>query len=396
MNKLSIKDLQLKGKRLFVRVDFNVPLDQEGRITNDTRIKASLPTIQYAIANHARVILASHLGRPKGKSNPAMSLKPVATALEKLLRQPVQMAQDCVGDAVLAQSKALREGEVLLLENLRFHSQEESNDPEFSKQLASLCDLYVNDAFGTAHRAHASTAGMVPFVGKAAAGLLMEKELTYLGKATRNPDRPYVAILGGAKVSDKIEVIENLLGVVDVLLIGGGMAYTFLASEEYEIGKSLVETDKINTASDLLKMAQKRKVKLILPVDHVVTSKIDASAEHKVTSIQETPMDWMGVDIGPETIIRFKQQIAAAKTILWNGPLGIFEIEPFAQGTMAIAQAVAESHATTIVGGGDSIAAIHKAGVEGKISHISTGGGASLEFLGGLKLPGVEALSDKP
>jgi len=395
MNKLSIKDLQLKGNRLFVRVDFNVPFDQEGRITNDTRIKASLPTIQYALANHARVILASHLGRPKGKTNPTMSLKPVAAALEKLLRQPVQMAQDCVGDAVLAQSKNLREGEVLLLENLRFHSQEEANDPEFSKQLASLCDLYVNDAFGTAHRAHASTAGMVPFVGKAAAGLLMEKELTYLEKATRNPDRPYVAILGGAKVSDKIEVIENLLGVVDVLLIGGGMAYTFLASEEYEIGKSLVETDKIDTAGHLLKMAQDRKVKLILPVDHVVTSKIDASAEHKVTSIQETPMEWMGVDIGPETIVRFKQQIAAAKTILWNGPLGIFEVEPFAQGTMAIAQAVAESHATTIVGGGDSIAAIHKAGVEGKISHISTGGGASLEFLGGLKLPGVEALSDK-
>ena len=395
MNKLSIKDLQLKGNRLFVRVDFNVPFDQEGRITNDTRIKASLPTIQYALANHARVILASHLGRPKGKTNPTMSLKPVAAALEKLLRQPVQMAQDCVGDAVLAQSKNLREGEVLLLENLRFHSQEEANDPEFSKQLASLCDLYVNDAFGTAHRAHASTAGMVPFVGKAAAGLLMEKELTYLEKATRNPDRPYVAILGGAKVSDKIEVIENLLGVVDVLLIGGGMAYTFLASEEYEIGKSLVETDKIDTAGHLLKMTQDRKVKLILPVDHVVTSKIDASAEHKVTSIQETPMEWMGVDIGPETIVRFKQQIAAAKTILWNGPLGIFEVEPFAQGTMAIAQAVAESHATTIVGGGDSIAAIHKAGVEGKISHISTGGGASLEFLGGLKLPGVEALSDK-
>jgi phosphoglycerate kinase len=395
MNKLSIKDLQLEGKRLFVRVDFNVPLDQEGRITNDTRIKASLPTIQYALANQARVILASHLGRPKGKVNPAMSLKPIAAALEKLLRQPVQMAQDCVGDAVLAQSKNLRDGEVLLLENLRFHPQEESNDPEFSKQLASLCDLYVNDAFGTAHRAHASTAGMVPYVGKAAAGLLMEKELSYLGKATRNPDRPYVAIIGGAKVSDKIEVIKNLLGVVDVLLIGGGMAYTFLASEEYEIGKSLVETDKINTAGELLKMAQKRKVKLILPVDHVVTCKIDASAEHKVTSIQETPMEWMGVDIGPETIVRFKQQIAGAKTVLWNGPLGIFEVEPFAQGTMAIAQAVAESHATTIVGGGDSIAAIHKAGVEGKISHISTGGGASLEFLSGLKLPGVEALSDK-
>ena len=395
MNKLSIKDLQLKGKRLFLRVDFNVPLDQEGRITNDTRIKASLPTIQYAVANHARVILASHLGRPKGKVNPAMSLKPVAAALEKLLRQPVQMAQDCVGDAVLAQSKNLRDGEVLLLENLRFHPQEEGNDPEFSKQLATLCDLYVNDAFGTAHRAHASTAGMVPYVGNAAAGLLMESELTFLGKATRNPDRPYVAILGGAKVSDKIEVIENLLGVVDVLLIGGGMAYTFLASEEYEIGKSLVEIDKIPKASELLSMAQKRKVKLILPVDHVVTSKIDASAEHKVTSIQETPMEWMGVDIGPETIARFKQQIASAKTVLWNGPLGIFELEPFAQGTMAIAQAVAESHATTIVGGGDSIAAIHKAGVEGKISHISTGGGASLEFLGGLKLPGVEALTDK-
>jgi len=395
MNKLSIKDLQLKGKRLFIRVDFNVPLDQDGRITNDTRIKASLPTIQYALANQARVILASHLGRPKGKVNPAMSLKPVAAALEKLLRQKVQMASDCIGNEVLVQSKSLRDGEVLLLENLRFHPQEETNDPEFSKLLAALCDLYVNDAFGTAHRAHASTAGMIPYVGKAAAGLLMEKELTYLGKATRNPDRPYVTILGGAKVSDKIEVIENLLGVVDVLLIGGGMAYTFLASEGYEIGKSLVETDKINTARDLIKKAQEGNVKLILPVDHVVTSKIDASAEYKVTSIQETPMEWIGVDIGPETIARFKQQIAAAKTVLWNGPLGIFEVEPFAQGTMAIAQAVAESHATTIVGGGDSIAAINKAGVEGKISHISTGGGASLEFLGGSKLPGVEALSDK-
>jgi phosphoglycerate kinase len=395
MSKLSIKDLDLKGRRVFIRVDFNVPLDEEGRITDDTRIQASLPTIQHALSKGARVILASHLGRPKGKVNAKMSLRPVAEALSKLLGKKVLMASDCVGEVVVAQSKGLKDGEVLLLENLRFHPQEEANDPEFSKQLASLCDVYVNDAFGTAHRAHASTVGMVSMVGKGAAGLLMEKELSYLGKAVSNPDRPYVAIIGGAKVSDKIEVIDNLLNVVDVLLVGGGMAYTFLVAEEYEVGKSLVETDKISLAESLLKKATERKIKMLLPVDHIVASNVDAAADTKITSIQETPMEWMGLDIGPETVARFKAQIASARTILWNGPLGVFEIEKFAQGTMAIAHAVAESSATSIVGGGDSIAAVTKAGVEDRINHISTGGGASLEFLGGAKLPGVEALSER-
>jgi phosphoglycerate kinase len=394
MSKLSIKDLDLKGRRVFIRVDFNVPLDEEGRITDDTRIQASLPTIQHALSKGARVILASHLGRPKGKVNAKMSLRPVAEVLSKLLGKKVLMASDCVGEVVVAQSKGLKDGEVLLLENLRFHPQEEANDPEFSKQLASLCDVYVNDAFGTAHRAHASTVGMVSMVDKGAAGLLMEKELSYLGKAVSNPDRPYVAIIGGAKVSDKIEVIDNLLNVVDVLLVGGGMAYTFLVAEEYEVGKSLVETDKISLAESLLKKATERKIKMLLPVDHIVASNVDAAADTKITSIQETPMEWMGLDIGPETVARFKAQIASARTILWNGPFGVFEIEKFAQGTMAIAHAVAESSATSIVGGGDSIAAVTKAGVEDRINHISTGGGASLEFLGGAKLPGVEALSE--
>jgi phosphoglycerate kinase len=313
--------------------------------------------------------------------------------LEKLLKQKVIMAPDCVGEVVLNLAQSLQDGDVMLLENLRFHSEEEANDPEFSKQLASLCDMYVNDAFGTAHRAHASTVGMIKFVGKAASGLLMEKELNYLGKAVSSPDHPYVAILGGAKVSDKIEIIENLLKLVDCLLIGGGMAYTFLQAEEFEVGKSLVEADKIPLAKSLLKKAVERNVKLILPVDHVVTTKIDASAPTRVTSIQETPIDWIGVDVGPETIKRFKAHIAEAKTILWNGPLGVFEIDQFAQGTMAIARAVAESSATTIIGGGDSIAAVTKAGIADRISHISTGGGASLEFLSGQELPGVAALS---
>ena len=395
MSKLSIRDLDLKGKRVFVRVDFNVPLDEQGRVTNDARIQASLPTIQFVLQHQGRVILASHLGRPKGKVNPKMSLKPVAEALSKILNRKVSLASDCVGDAVLAQAKDMKEGDILLLENLRFHAEEEANDPEFSKQLAALCDVYVNDAFGTAHRAHASTVGMIPYVGEAAAGLLMEKELAYLGKAVSSPERPYVAILGGAKVSDKIGIIENLLKLVDVLLIGGGMAYTFLQAEEFEVGKSLVETDKVPLAESLLRKAEGSKGKLLLPIDHVVANKIDASADAKITSIQETPIEWMGLDIGPETIARFKTHIATAKTILWNGPLGVFEIETFAAGTIAIAQAVAESSATTIVGGGDTIAAVTKAGVAGKISHISTGGGASLEFLSGIKLPGVEELSEK-
>jgi phosphoglycerate kinase len=395
MSKLSIRDLDLKGKRVFIRVDFNVPLDQEGQITDDTRIQASLPTIQHALTKGARVILASHLGRPKGKPNPSLSLKPVAAALSKLLGRSVKMAADCVGEDVLNQAKSLKDRDILLLENLRFHAQEEANDPTFSKQLAALCDAYVNDAFGTAHRAHASTVGMIAFVSRAAAGLLMERELSYLSKATSNPDRPYVAVIGGAKVSDKIEVIQNLLNVVNTLLIGGGMAYTFLVAEEYEVGKSLVEEDKVPLAESLLKKALERNVKVLLPVDHVVADKFDAAAETKTTTIQETPIEWMGLDIGPETISRFKAQIATAKTILWNGPLGVFEMGKFAQGTMAIAHAVAESSATSIIGGGDSIAAVTKAGVEDKISHISTGGGASLEFLGGAKLPGVEALTER-
>ena len=395
MNKLSIRDLDLKGKRTFIRVDFNVPLDEEGRITDETRIQASLPTLNYAIQNQSRVILASHLGRPKGKVNAKLSLKPVAEALARALNRKVILAPDCVGQIVRSQTRSLKDGDVLLLENLRFHSQEEANEPEFSRQLAALADLYVNDAFGTAHRAHASTVGMVSYMDKAAAGLLMEKELTYLEKAISNPDRPYVAILGGAKVSDKIEVIENLLKLVDVLLIGGGMAYTFLQAEEFEVGKSLVEVEKIPLAESLLRRARELEDKLLLPVDHVVANKVDATAETKTTSIQETPIEWMGVDIGPETIARFKNHIASAKTILWNGPLGVFEIDQFAAGTMAIARAIAESPATSIIGGGDSIAAVIKAGVADKIDHISTGGGASLEFLSGLKLPGVEALNNK-
>jgi phosphoglycerate kinase len=395
INKLSVRDLDLKGKRVFVRVDFNVPLDDQGRVANDARIQASLPTIHWALQRQGRVILASHLGRPKGKVNPKMSLKPVADVLSKALNFKVPLAPDCVGEAVAGQTRQVKDGQAVLLENLRFHAEEEANDPEFSKQLAALCDVYVNDAFGTAHRAHASTVGMIPHVAKAAAGLLMEKELAYLGKAVSNPERPYVAIMGGAKVSDKIEVIENLLKLVDVLLVGGGMAYTFLQAEEFEVGKSLVEEDKVPLAASLLQKAEERKVKLLLPIDHVVANKVDAGADTKTTSIQETPMEWMGLDIGPETIARFKSHIASAKTILWNGPMGVFEIEKFASGTLAIAEAVAASSATTIVGGGDSIAAVTKAGVAEKISHISTGGGASLEFLSGMKLPGVEALSEK-
>src|SRR5215510_1934616 len=312
MPKISIKDLDLDGKRVLIRVDFNVPLLVGGQeISSDKRIRASLPTIRYALDHGAALILASHLGRPKGKPNPEMSLKPVAKRLEELLGRPVAMALDCVGPQVEAMLP--KPGGVLLLENLRFHAEEEANDPGFSKQLAALCDVYVNDAFGTAHRAHASTVGMIPYVGKAAAGLLMEKELAYLGKAVSNPERPYVAILGGAKVSDKIEIIENLLKLVDVLLIGGGMAYTFLEAEGFEVGKSLVETEKVSLAEALLRKAEERKVKLLLPIDHVVASKVDASADAKTTSIQETPIEWMGLDIGPETIARFKTYIATAK-----------------------------------------------------------------------------------
>jgi phosphoglycerate kinase len=389
MSKLSIRDLDLKGKRVFIRVDFNVPLAPGGQeITSDKRIKASLPTIQYALDQGAGVILASHLGRPKGKPNPEMSLKPVAVRLQELLGKPVKMAPDCVGPAVEAMKPA--PGEILLLENLRYHAEEEKNDPAFSRQLAALCDVYVNDAFGSAHRAHASTEGMVKFVPQAAAGLLMEKELEYLTLVTKNPPRPCVAILGGAKVSDKIEVIANLGKVVDKLLIGGAMAYTFLKSQGQPVGKSLVEDDKLDLARELMATLGG---KLMLPLDHVVVSEIkEGAANEAVASIPEGKI---GVDIGPKTIEAYAKVISGAKTVIWNGPMGIFEKPPFDKGTVALAKAVANSGATSVVGGGDSEKAIKSAGVTGKISHVSTGGGASLEFLSGIELPGVAALSEK-
>jgi len=389
MSYSSIRDLDLQGKRVFIRVDFNVPLQKNDQgvmeITSDKRIKASLPTIQYALEHGAALILASHLGRPKGKPNPEMSLQPVAARLQELLKRPVKMAPDCVGPAVEAMKPA--PGEVLLLENLRFHAEEEKNDPAFAKQLAALCDLYVNDAFGSAHRAHASTEGMIAFVPKAAAGLLMEQELKYLGMATTNPPRPCVAILGGAKVSDKIEVIENLGQIVDKLVIGGAMAYTFLRAQGLPTGKSLVEEDKIELAGKLIRDLGS---KLLLPVDHVVVSEIAAGAANQ--AVERIPDDKIAVDIGPKTIAAYTKAIAGAKTVVWNGPMGIFEKPPFDTGTVALAKAVADSGATSIVGGGDSEKAIKAAGVTAKISHISTGGGASLEFLAGIKLPGVAAL----
>lgn len=389
MAKLSIRDLDLKGKRLFIRVDFNVPLANGGQeITSDKRIRASIPTIQYALDQGAAVILASHLGRPKGKPNAEMSLRPIATRLAELLGRDVKMAPDCVGADVAAMTP--KAGEVLLLENLRFHAEEEANDSEFSKQLASLCDLYVNDAFGTAHRAHASTVGMVKFVPQAAAGLLMDKELTYLTKVTQNPERPSISILGGAKVSDKIEVISNLIHIVDRLLIGGAMAYTFLKSQGQGIGKSLVEEDKLELAKDLL---ARFGDKIMLPTDHVVSAEFREHAPSEV--VEQIPDGMMGLDIGPATVAAFSAVISTAKTIVWNGPMGVFEKPPFDKGTVAIAIAVADSGATSVVGGGDSEKAVKSAGVADKISHISTGGGASLEFLSGIELPGVAALTEK-
>lgn len=386
----SIRDLDLKGKRVFIRVDFNVPLEKNSQgnmeITSDKRIKASLPTIRYALEHGAGLILASHLGRPKGKPNPEMSLQPVAKRLADLLGRPVKMAPDCVGPEVEAMKPAA--GEVLLLENLRFHPEEEKNDPGFGKKLAALCDVYVNDAFGSAHRAHASTEGMIQFAPQAAAGLLMEAELKYLGMATSHPERPCVAILGGAKVSDKIEVIENLGKVVDKLLIGGAMAYTFLKAQGKPTGRSLVEEDKVDLARKLL---AELGGKLQLPVDHIVVSEIQAGAPNEV--VETIPEGKIGVDIGPQTIANYSQVIAGAKTVIWNGPMGIFEKPPFDKGTVAVAKAVAASGATSVVGGGDSEKAVKAAGVTDKITHVSTGGGASLEFLAGIQLPGVAALA---
>jgi phosphoglycerate kinase len=390
MSHLSIRDLDLKGKRVFIRVDFNVPLQKNEKgdmeITSDKRIKASLPTIQYALEQGAGVILASHLGRPKGKPNPDMSLKPCAVRLAELLGKPVTMAPDCVGPEVEALKPA--PGEVLLLENLRFHPEEEKNDPEFAKKLAALCDVYVNDAFGSAHRAHASTEGMIRYVAVAGAGLLMEAELKYLGMATTNPARPCVAILGGAKVSDKIEVIRNLGKVVDRLLIGGAMAYTFLKAQGLPTGKSLVEEDKVELAKNLL---AELGDKLMLPVDHIVVAEIAVGAPNQ--TVETIPDGMIGVDIGPKTIAAYAAVIAGCKTVIWNGPMGIFEKPPFDIGTVALAKAVADSGAISVVGGGDSEKAIKAAGVTGKITHVSTGGGASLEFLAGIQLPGVAALN---
>jgi phosphoglycerate kinase len=389
MPKLSIKDLDLKNKVVFIRVDFNVPLSPDGQeITSDKRIKASLPSIKYALDQGAGLILASHLGRPKGKPNPAMSLKPAARRLEELLGRPVKMAPDCVGPEVEAMKPA--PGEVLLLENLRFHPEEEKNDPGFSRQLAGMCDVYVNDAFGSAHRAHASTEGITKFVAQSAAGLLMDKELEYLTMATQNPPRPCVAILGGAKVSDKIEVIENLMKFVDKLLIGGAMAYTFLKAQGAPTGKSLVEEDKVELAKTLMEQAGDR---LVLPLDHVVAEVLEAGAANEV--VKTIPEGKMGLDIGPETVAAYEAVIAGARMIIWNGPMGVFEKPPFDKGTVALAKAVAGSGAVSVVGGGDSEKAVKSAGVADKISHISTGGGASLEFLSGLVLPGVAALTEK-
>ena len=397
MSKLSIRDLDLGGKRVFIRVDFNVPI-KDGVIGDDTRIQASLPTIRYALERGATVVLASHLGRPKGKPAPQYSLRPVADRLSAVLSRPVAFAGDCVGEeAARAIGQVSRSTDrVVLLENLRFHPEEEKNDPAFSAALASLTDLYVDDAFGAAHRAHASVEGITHHLPRAAAGLLMEQELKYMGQALESPQRPFVAILGGAKVSDKLDVIQNLLGKVDRLIIGGAMAYTFFKSNGVAVGRSLVEDDKLEAAGRIQSDAAVRKVRLALPVDHVVTDRIAEGAAHEVLAIGDPKIgERIGVDIGPETIEAYEGAIADAKTVVWNGPMGVFEIPAFAEGTNAVAMAVAGVKGTTIIGGGDSIAAVKKAGVADRITHISTGGGASLEFLGGRTLPGVAALTDK-
>jgi len=400
--KLSIRDLPLNNHRILMRVDFNVPIGEDGGVMDDTRIRETLPTVEYALRHGARLILASHLGRPKGKPNQKISLKPVAERLRILLDEKlgrgenVGFATDCVGVQAEEMAGKLEKGQTLLLENLRFHAEEEANDEKFSKQLAHLADYYVNDAFGTAHRAHASTVGITKFVNKSAAGLLMEKELEYLGKAMQHPERPFIAILGGAKVSDKIDVIRNLISKVNALLIGGGMAYTFLKAEGQQVGKSLVENDKIELARELLQEAKAKGVKLLLPVDHIAADKVDANAHTRaIGEGQSIPDNMMALDIGPKTVERFADEISRARTIIWNGPMGVFEVEPFARGTKQIARAVADAAGTTsIVGGGDTVSAVHKADVADRITHISTGGGASLEFMEGKKLPGVEALSN--
>src|SRR5262245_34323542 len=387
------RDLALDGQRVFIRVDFNVPLEG-GTITDDTRIRASLPTIKYALEHGATVILASHLGRPKGKKKAEFSLKPVADHLGSLLGKPAAFAPDCIGQAA-ADVIAAHPRSVTLLENLRFHAEEEKNDPAFAKELASLADVYINDAFGSAHRAHASTEGIVHHVKEAAAGFLMAKEVEYLGRVLEQPERPFVAILGGAKVSDKLEVIENLIPRVDALLIGGAMAYTFFKARNLPVGKSLVEDDLLGAARDVEDRAKARSLRFELPVDHVVAPKLDAGAPTETLDVTDPAIgDRMGLDIGPKTIETYRSVIAGARTVVWNGPMGVFEIDAFARGTMEVAKAVASVKGTTVIGGGDSIAAVAKAGVTDRITHSSTGGGASLEFLGGRELPGVAALPE--
>ena len=394
VNKKTIEDINLKSKKVLVRVDFNVPLDENRNITDDTRIRAALPTIKYLLDQQAKVVLMSHLGRPKGQFKPEFSLKPVAKRLSELLGQEVTMAEDVIGESAQKAVAEMKDGDVVLLENLRFHKEETDNDPEFAKALASFGEVYVNDAFGTAHRAHASTEGVAHHL-PAVAGYLIKKELEIMGKALSNPERPFVAILGGAKVSDKIGVIENLIEKVDTLIIGGGMAYTFFKARGYEIGDSLLEADKVELAKSLEEKAKAKGVKFLLPVDNVVAKEFKADAEHKVVPSNEIPAGWQGLDIGPETRELYGKEIKNAKTVVWNGPMGVFEMPAFAKGTEAIAQYMSECEGTTIIGGGDSAAAVEQMGFADKMSHISTGGGASLEFLEGKVLPGVAALDDK-
>lgn len=395
MNKLTVRDVEVKGKRVLVRVDFNVPLDEQGRVTDDSRIVAALPTIRYLLEAGARVILASHLGRPKGKVVEGLRLDPVATRLAGLLGRPVARAGDCVGEEARRAAAALRDGEVLLLENLRFHPGEEKNDPGFARSLAELADLYVNDAFGAAHRAHASTAGIADFL-PAVAGFLLEKELEALGRLLHDPERPFLAVLGGAKVSDKIGVIRNLLNIADGLVVGGGMANTFLAARGYRMAASLREEDKEDLARNLLAEAARRGKGFHLPVDLVAAAEVKPGADRRVVKAEEgVPPGWKAVDIGPASMAAFGEAIASARTVFWNGPMGVFEIDEFAAGTEAVARALAESKATTVVGGGDSVAALEKLGLAGRMTHISTGGGASLEFLEGLELPGVACLMER-
>ncbi|MCI0511913.1 phosphoglycerate kinase [candidate division KSB1 bacterium] len=397
MRKLTIDDLDLKHKRVLMRVDFNVPLDEKLNVRDDQRVVAALPSIHKIMQAGGKTILMSHLGRPKGKVNESMRMAPVAKRLADLLGKPVQTVPDCVGPEVLAKVNAMQDGDVLLLENLRFYPDEEANNPEFAKKLAQLGDVYINDAFGTAHRAHASTEGVTQYFKQCASGYLMEKELKYLGLAVGNPEHPFVALLGGAKISGKIDVIQNLFQKVDALLIGGGMSYTFYKAQGLEIGDSLLEADKIDLAKQVLADAKAKGIELILPVDNVITTKIEAGAPTQVVPAGKIPAGWSGVDIGPKTVELFKKKVMQAKTVLWNGPMGVFEVDEFAKGTNIIAQTLADATqkgVVSIIGGGDSAAAIAKAGLTEKVSHVSTGGGASLEFLGGLVLPGVAALTD--